>query len=207
MNNDSTIQNLFAIQKTALETGNWEPLRLFYKPDKIKFILIGEAPPNGGDRFFYYDNVPEHDNLFVSVMSVLFPRETSVYRSNREAGAKRHLLNRFRDMGWFLMDLYPIPKDKKPAGRGIKFYQNDFQHRFADLKDNILDENGNFNNDDLVIILVHNAVSFMKPCFDRVGIKCVQLPFPLYGHQDEFRRGLEKIIQDTSNGKITNENP
>lgn len=40
MNEDSAIQNLYAIQKTALETGNWEPLRLFYKPDKIKFTIL-----------------------------------------------------------------------------------------------------------------------------------------------------------------------
>lgn len=128
--NDSEMKKLFEIQREAINTGNWEPLRMFYKPTKIKFILIGEAPPNGGDRFFYYDNVTEYDNLFLSVMSVLYPREASAYKSQKNAELKRELLNRFKKDGGFLMDLYPFPKNKKPAGQGAQFYIKDF---FRDL--------------------------------------------------------------------------
>lgn len=49
-----------------------ESMRLMYEPDKIKRLLVAEAPPESLDRFFYYPNVQERDYLFVETMRVLY---------------------------------------------------------------------------------------------------------------------------------------
>lgn len=148
-------QNLEQIQRDALKDGNWEKLREYYLPDKINFILIGEAPPNGGDRFFYYDDVPEYDNLFLGVISALFPDEALKYRCCRTPYLKRTLLERFKNMGGYLMDLYPMPKDRKPSGCGPAYFEKDFLRRFAELGERLLDEDGNFHFPQ--VITVHNS--------------------------------------------------
>jgi len=56
-----------------------------YKPDKIKVLFIAESPPfkkeNQKLRYFYFEDVKQHDNLFKSIMVVVFPEE-----ENREKG-------------------------------------------------------------------------------------------------------------------------
>lgn len=200
MSNGPISKSLINIQKEALLSGNWEPLRMYYKPDKINFILIGEAPPNGGERFFYYDNVTEHDNLFLSTMSALFPKEVSLFRSNRTASAKREMLNGFKQMGGYLMDLLPMPKDKKPSGYGLKYYIQDFFERFCKLEDSITNAEGGLNKD-IRIIIVHKKASDLKPVFEKLGFKCDILPFPLYGQQDSYQTILSSIIREIFNEK------
>lgn len=41
--------------------------RIKFKPDRVKYLLIAEAPPESIERFFYYDNVHQHDYLFLGV--------------------------------------------------------------------------------------------------------------------------------------------
>ncbi len=188
--------NLFEIQRNALNTGNWEPLREYYLPSRIKFLLVGEAPPDGGERFFYYDNVTEADNLFLGVMSALFPRETSVYRSRRSPEGKRNLLNKFRALGGYLMDLYPMPKSEKPYGYGVSYFVNDFFQRFRSLKDYLINDEG--DGYDFQVITVHKEATNVLPLFIKAGIKTTKLPFPLYGHQEEFRLGLMKCLNINS---------
>jgi hypothetical protein len=52
----------------------FEDARQKYKPDEIKFLLIAEAPPDAeSGRFFYFEEVDKHDNLFIETMKVLYP--------------------------------------------------------------------------------------------------------------------------------------
>ena len=42
-----------------------ETARNKYKPEKIKTLVVGEAPPDSIDRFFYYEDVKKADYLFL----------------------------------------------------------------------------------------------------------------------------------------------
>jgi hypothetical protein len=75
-----------------------------YKPDRIDLLLIGEAPPSSEDRFFYFEDVREHDSLFRYVCRVLLEREPT--RDN-----KAELLEDLRRRGVFLIDLRETPVD------------------------------------------------------------------------------------------------
>ena len=43
-----------------------------YRPKAIDLLLIAEAPPCSEDRYFYFDDVREHDWLFRYVIKGLF---------------------------------------------------------------------------------------------------------------------------------------
>lgn len=181
-------QDYYKIQREARDSGDWEPLRRYYLPDTINFLLIGHAPPEGGERYFYYDDVPQADNLFLNVMEALFPREASVYRTYKTPEGKRRLLEKFRSEGCYLMELYPVPIKKKKPGCGESFYARDFFERLSEIADRIKFA------EDLEIIIVHESASVLQTMFSQAGFKVHRLKFPLYGNQAEFKAGLKEIV-------------
>lgn len=77
-----------------------------YKPERIKLLLIAEAPPSALDRYFYFPAVGTHDSLFRYVSALVLGREPS--RAN-----KPELLDALRDAGVFLIDVSEEPiRDK-----------------------------------------------------------------------------------------------
>lgn len=74
-----------------------EVARSKYKPRKIKYLLIAEAPPEeSSNRFFYFEHVEIKDSLFLETMKVLYPdnyTDTKTVRSR-----KKHFLNKFTKM-------------------------------------------------------------------------------------------------------------
>lgn len=78
-----------------------------YKPETVELLLIAEAPPSSLDRYFYFEHVSDHDNLFRHVVRAVLAIEPS--RSH-----KRHQLRELASRGVFLIDLKPDPKE--PGG-------------------------------------------------------------------------------------------
>lgn len=180
---------VFQIQHEALKTGNWESLRKFYLPKKIKFILIGSAAPEGNERFFYYDNVPQYDNLFINVMKVLFPKSTSVYQRHKTTEGKRELLESFRAIGGYVMDVYPLV----PESNNII---DSFVKKLKEIEPFLPKTKEEFKR--IWFIAVHKdaygIVNFLKS----KGFLTALLPFPLYGKQEFFINNLSEIIDQLS---------
>ncbi len=167
------------------ENTRWETLRESYKPSEIKTLIVGEAPPNGGTRFFYYENVPEYDNLFLAVMEVLYPTKARAYKAYRTASAKKELLEQFKTDGFYLMDLYPMPLDKKPKGKGKSFFAEVFMRRFN--KEQIAKE---------CIIILLNPAKVLEYPLKSLGYEVFVLPFPLYGGKAEFVQQFREIMKN-----------
>jgi len=84
--------------------------RMQYKPVKLKYLLVGEAPPESIDRFFYYPDVKRADHLFLGIMGVLYPELKQRYLLNcRPSGLKETILRRFQEDGFYLLDILDIP--------------------------------------------------------------------------------------------------
>src|SRR5437867_2723215 len=47
-----------------------------YKPRHIKILLVAEAPPSALDRYFYFEDVAEHDSLLRYVARGILERGT-----------------------------------------------------------------------------------------------------------------------------------
>ena len=87
-----------------------ESAREKYKPLKIKYLLIAEAPPDNVERFFYYEDVKNHDYLFLGITEALYPNLKVQYiNSGRDSSVKQSILKRFKDEGFYLIDLSELP--------------------------------------------------------------------------------------------------
>lgn len=89
---------------------NYEALRLRYKPDHIKCLLIAEAPPEPTNdlRFFYSEKATSHDWLFVYTIKSLYPHTTGLSGPTIK-GLKARWLNRLKKDGFYLIDAVPTP--------------------------------------------------------------------------------------------------
>jgi hypothetical protein len=94
---------------------DYEDARQKYKPEKIKFLLVAEAPPKeGSGRFFYFENVSDKDSLFLETMKVLYPSEYTDTKMVRLH--KRRFLEKFQADGFYLIDATHTPmRDSSPS--------------------------------------------------------------------------------------------
>ena len=78
-----------------------------FRPDKIRTLLVGEAPPPGGDKYFYLPRIlpltrpiEEDASLPATIFHHYFQeRPTSIYAYNSR-------LCQLKKMGIFLIDIY-----------------------------------------------------------------------------------------------------
>jgi hypothetical protein len=90
--------------------GQLEAARAKYLPEKIKAVIIAEAPPDSIDRFFYYEDVNKADYLFLGIIGVLYPGAKDIYLKNvRNPEMKELLLKQFQSDGYYLLDLFELP--------------------------------------------------------------------------------------------------
>jgi hypothetical protein len=73
-----------------------------YKPDRVRLLLVAEAPPNSEERYFYFEDVREQDSLFRYVCKVLFG-------TTPDGASKSYLLGKLKDEEVFLIDLMEDP--------------------------------------------------------------------------------------------------
>jgi hypothetical protein len=72
-----------------------------YRPERIDTLLVAEAPPSALERFFYFEDVHEHDALFRNVVEVALGEKPT-----RE---KTPYLQELKQRGYFLIDLSEDP--------------------------------------------------------------------------------------------------
>ena len=75
-----------------------------YRPTHVSLLIVAHAPPQSGERYFYFEQVREKDDLFRYVVKGLFGAVPE--RSDKAAW-----LGRLRDAGVFLIDLLERPYD------------------------------------------------------------------------------------------------
>ncbi|MGD0818802.1 MAG: hypothetical protein ABR986_10485 [Methanomassiliicoccales archaeon] len=82
-----------------------EAARHKYRPEKIRCLLIVEAPPDALDRFFYFEDVQEMDYLYIETMKVIYGNvDVSGLRER-----KVEFLQGFMENGFYLIDAVNDP--------------------------------------------------------------------------------------------------
>jgi len=74
-------------------------LRRKYRPDKIRFLIIGESPPHKGTFFYKKDSLLFKATL--AAFEIVFPKVNQV-----------DVLDQFQQMGFYLDDLCEEPVDQ-----------------------------------------------------------------------------------------------
>ena len=73
-----------------------------YRPDRVRLLLVAEAPPQDTSRYFYFAEVTSHDSLFRYVVK-------GIYGTTPDRQTKTYWLDRLRSDGVFLIDLSEEP--------------------------------------------------------------------------------------------------
>lgn len=146
---------------------------------------MAEAPPAALDRFFYYESVKKHDDLFLGIMGVLYPVSKENYIKNgRNPQEKRAMLRQFMSDGFYLLDLSEHPLSSRSdlrscvdslTERVIKVISTDTQ--IILIKANVFD-------------LTYNTLS------QHYGTRVIntRMPFPGSGQQKEFVRKFKEAV-------------
>ncbi|MBB3606610.1 hypothetical protein FHT40_006301 [Mycolicibacterium sp. BK556] len=137
-----------------------------YQPDKIRLLLVAQAPPEADDRYFYFPDVAQHDWLFRAVTKAILPH-AEASRTNKAA-----LLAQLRDLGVFLIDLKPDPAD----GSDLSPYVPALLTRIAELEP------------ERIILIKADVYDATYPALAAAGLPAskVRIPFPSSGRQKEF---------------------
>lgn len=164
-----------------------EKARQKYKPETLKYLLVAEAPPDSLERFFYYDNVRQHDYLFLGVAEALYPKLKEQFLiSGRSSEIKRSILQTLQQDGFYLLDLSELP---------LSLLDTDLQSQLPSLVERI---NSVVEGNTQIILIKANvydiAFYYLKAKFENVIDQ--RITFPGQGgqrkFQDEFKQALKK---------------
>lgn len=148
-----------------------------YQPERIRMLLVAEAPPAALDRYFYFQDVTVQDSLFRYVVrSVLGKEPTRVTKSA--------LLQELHDQGVFLIDLKDDPSD----GRALASHVPDLVTRVTALApDSVI----------LIKATVYDA-AFEALQSQSLPVIDERIPFPGSGRQRQFEEAMARALRRAS---------
>lgn len=145
-----------------------------FKPEKVKLLLVAEAPPGAVERYFYFPEVTEHDSLFRYVVRAILKTEAT--RVN-----KAELLGELRDRGVFLVDLKRDPVD----GTSLRDAVPDLLRRVKLLApEKII----------LIKATVHDA-AYLPLVEAGLPVVAERVPFPGSGQQRRFEEAFARALR------------
>ncbi|MET0779237.1 MAG: serine protease [Candidatus Saccharimonadales bacterium] len=169
----------------------YEHARQKYAPDKTRVLIVAEAPPESAERFFYYENVKDHDALFVNLMRALYGdyRHARITEIRKD---KQKLLKRFRDDGFYLIDalLEPI---------SLKLSSRERERLIAARADDIVKQVKKLHPTNGTILIKKAVFHSLYEKLSQAGLAVknhVAIPFPSSGHQKEFQETISGIANN-----------
>jgi hypothetical protein len=139
-----------------------------YRPEKVKLLVVAEAPPDELTRYFYFEDVTEHDDLFRYICKGVLGR-----KPNRDR--KRDALEELRERGVFLIDLQEeTPRDRTPLAAFVP----------------ALVERCRALRPDLIVLVKVTVFDAAYGALRRAGLPVSpeRIPFPTSGRQLEFEQ-------------------
>lgn len=164
-----------------------ESARMKYKPDRVRFLFIGLAPPASQDnRFFYNESVSAHDHLFLETMRVLYPEDWSDPKTVRSK--KRGFLERFMKDGCYLVDVSDVPLESSQSVSQLRQSIPCLMEKVESL----------VSRGTEIILISAPVFDF---CYDHLrsqGYSVINespIEFPAQGHQRAFRQKLQALLE------------
>jgi hypothetical protein len=145
-----------------------------YRPDKIRLLLVVEAPPSDPSRYFYFEDVAHRDSLFRYVARTLLNQEPT--RSN-----KKQLLQDLKETGSYLIDLKLDPVDSS----SLRDHVRDLVRRSKELRP------------EKVILIKATVYDATFRALRQAGLPVVdeRIPFPGSGQQRRFVETFERALK------------
>lgn len=150
---------------------------------------MAESPPReGSGRFFYFEEVPVGDSLFLELMKALYEDARGNAKTLRQR--KVEYLKRFRDDGFYLIDASQVPV----AGESRSVKTQAIQAGLGQLEHDLIE----IQHPNMKVVLVSSLV--YEICCEplrRAGFNVINtemVDFPGFGRQKEFQAKFARII-------------
>lgn len=168
-----------------------EAARKNYLPtDGIKVLFVAEAPPADPRRFFYFEQVPSHDGLYLAMMRALY-EDASDLEASELRHRKPEFLQRFKTDGYYLIDASASPMP--PGANGPTK-----RRLLVESLPSLLETARSLITPETEIVLISGPV--YDVCCDPLrsaGLNVVNteaIDFPGSGRQAHFRRKLGRAL-------------
>lgn len=176
---------------------DFELARLKYKPEKIQCLFLAEAPPSvDSKRFFYFEEVPVGDSLFLQTMRAVFNIDSKVKAKDIRV-RKAEYLSKFRESGFFLEDASLVPMPRNPT-ESMK--RRLLQAQLPDL----INKLASYVHQKTPVILISKPVyDICYSTLKRAGLNIINdypIPFPL-GFQEQYRAGISNCLSVVNKNK------
>lgn len=165
----------------------YERLRDQYRPEVLRFLLIGESPPDpgAGERRFFYAPTLSYDNLYRGVALGAYGERDDFNLQN-----KKETLKRLCDDGFWLIDAVENPINKSsPSSRRRAI--NAAVPRLVERCRELAPERG--------VIICHDPVyQATAPALRAAGVDLLHseaLPFPLGNWRAKFVEGFRRALE------------
>ncbi|MFT3684427.1 MAG: hypothetical protein QM783_05775 [Phycisphaerales bacterium] len=148
-----------------------------YKPKTVKLLLVAEAPPCDVDRYFYFEDVDQHDWLFRYVYEGVTGEKPTRER-------KADHLARLRDAGVYMIDLHE-ENVSQPTAAVLTPLVPGLVERCKTLKPKHIA---------FIKSIVHDVA--FEP-LKAAGLPVIdeRLPFPASGQQRKFLDGFARVVK------------
>ncbi|MGH7242735.1 MAG: hypothetical protein ACREJD_04900 [Phycisphaerales bacterium] len=153
-----------------------------YRPTHVRLLLLAEAPPCDTSRYFYFEDIPNHDWLYVYVCRGLFGDvEIADLRARKGAYLKTLCEN-----GVFMIDVAPDGMSS-PTLAQLKPFVADAAERCNAL------------NPDSVILIKSSVYDVAFDALKAAKVRAidVRMPFPASGQQPAFLRLFASALKQT----------
>jgi|SRR5579859_3662622 len=148
-----------------------------YKPQRVRLLLVAQTPPANAPRdpprYFYFEKVSKHDDLFRGVIKAILGVEPIRHQ-------KASQLAMLRDQGVFLIDLKPDPSDPLPL--------DSFVPALIERCRQLLPDHIILMKADVYDAAFAAAHSANLPVID------ARIPFPGSGRQAEFAQAMSRAL-------------
>ena len=169
-----------------------EAARIKYKPERIRRLLITEAPPESHDRFFYFPHVRKYDQLYISIMKIIYPHiQIKEFRDR-----KVNFLQKFKQDGFYLVDAVDSP-----------FTQNDNNKRRTrivwDNRYELIERIGPLVSEETDIILIKCTVYEIRDYLKEAGYRVINrcpIESPGSCHNTEFSIKMKRLLEPCLEG-------
>ena len=173
---------------SASTTNPYDQLRWANKPERVRWLLLGESPPDPGKgpiRFFYNPQFQAPDNLYVGTV-------TTLYGDIPDFKNKLKYLERLRADGWWLRDAldYPINYVESEQLRRQAILSGFRQLRLVLERPEVRPQTG-------VVICMSRVFDELATRIEALGIPVLHrepIHFPLGNGLPLFRAALREIV-------------
>lgn len=166
-----------------------EDARMKYLPEHISVLFVAQAPPDNPKRFFYYENVPEKDYLYV-YLSRVFRQDYSNKNNIREHNrlVKTLFLEQFRENGFFLMDLCRSSENIDYLISEVPF----FMERLMKLE-----KEGRLSKETPIVLIKADVYDSLRHLLKASGynVQDYRISFPSCGQQPRFYKTMSECLE------------